>query len=252
MNHLFRMLQRSAIGFSLIASSSAHAGIIETFEAPGVTQSSVSNTEVVNFNNLPTGYMSSDSFQFSNLTVTYSGDFFIKAANQYGGAPDPSNPSTGTNYLGVASGQSVTMNLSTAQAYFGLWFSAADQFNNVSFYRGDTLLASVAGTGPVLSSLPSTYNGNPTAAFHGQDAGEKFVFINFSAQTADDMFDKIILSNGSGGTIFESDNHTFSAALQNPPPGMSHVPEPPSFALIGMGGIIVAIHSYIRRRQMIA
>ena len=153
----------------------------------------------------------------------------------------------GTNYLGVTRSDSVTISLSTPQAYFGIWYSAADKFNDLSFYRGTTLLASVTGTGPVLSVLPSSYNGNPTAAFHGQDSNEKFVFIDFSAQTTDDMFDKIVLSNGGGTTIFESDNHTFSAAIQNPPPGMSAVPEPNTFALIGVGGLGVAIHELFRR-----
>lgn len=244
-----RLLHCTAMGLSLLAATAAHAGLIETFEAPGVTQSSVSNTQVVDFNDMTLGYRSSATVQLSSLTVTYSGDFFIMTADQYGGAADLSDPTKGTNYLGVGSGQSVTMTLSTPQAYFGIWFSAADQFNNIDFYRGNTLLSSVAGTGPVLSSLSSSYNGNPTAAFHGQDSGEKFVFIDFSAQSAADMFDKIVLSNGNGGTIFESDNHTFSAAIQNPSPGMSNVPEPNTLSLIGLGGLSLAVHASVRRRR---
>lgn len=242
-------LRFAMLGLSLLIANTSRAGLIETFEAAGVTQSTVSNTEVINFNNLAKGSYTSQIFQFPNLTVTYSGSFSILGADKYGGAADPSAPSKGTNYLAVSGGKSVTMTLSTPQAYFGIWYSAADQLNDLSFYRGSTLLASVTGTGPVLSALPSSYNGNPTAAFHGQNSGEKYVFIDFSAQATSDMFDKIVLSNRSGGTIFESDNHTFAAAIQNPPPGMSAVPEPNTFALLALGGLGIATHSCLRRRQ---
>ena len=213
-----RFLATVAAGISMIAANVASAGIIETFEAPGVTSSTVKNTETVDFNKLTTGSMKSETVTFSNLTVTYSanstGNLYIQPADQYGGAPSLTNPAVDTNYLGVHAGDSVTMTLSTPQAYFGLWFSAADQYNDLSFYNGDKLLATIMGTGPVLSALNSSYKGNPTTQFKGKDASENFVFIDFSAQTADDLFNKIVLSNGSGGkTIFESDNHTFSADI---------------------------------------
>jgi len=161
MIRLSRLLNCTAMGLSILASTATHAGLIETFEASGVTRCSVSNTQVVDFNDMSLGYTSSATVQLSSLTITYSGDVFTVAADQYGGAPDLSDPTKDMNYLGVGSGQSVTMTLSTPQPYFGIWFSAADQFNNIDFYHGNTLLSSVAGTGPVLSSLSSSYNGNP-------------------------------------------------------------------------------------------
>ena len=81
------------MGLLVTHTNNCGAGLIETFEAPGVTQSTVSNTQVVNFNNLATGSYTSQVFQFSNLTATYSGNFSIIGATQYGGAPDPLNPS---------------------------------------------------------------------------------------------------------------------------------------------------------------
>jgi hypothetical protein len=246
---IVRSIGIAAIGFSILVADTAQAGIIESIEAPGVTHSSVKNTEVVNFNGLPTGNTSFDQFTFLNLTVSYSGSFFVLPPGQYGGAQDPNATAKDTNYLGVQSGEKVTMTLSAPQAYFGLWYSAADKLNDLAFYNGDKLLASITGTGPVLNSLPTSYNGNPTSEFKGQNAREKYVFINFSAKSSSDMFDKIVLSNAKGGTIFESDNHTFSADVQTAVPGTTVVPELPSVSLLGLGAICLAINAYRLRRQ---
>ncbi|MEI8022267.1 MAG: hypothetical protein WCH39_28915, partial [Schlesneria sp.] len=234
----FSAVKSTAVAVLLLAAQSAHAGLIETVEAAGIQTTTASNSTTIDFNKLSTGYSNSLAVNVtSTLTATYSGNFSINAAGQYGGAVDPSTGKD-TNYFAVTSGD-VTLALSSAQAYFGLWISAADKFNQIAFYNGSTEIAALTGTGSFLSALPSTYNGNPTADFKGQDSGEKFVFVNFYAQTAQDEFDKIVLTNTPGsGTIFESDNHTFSTTLQAPISGgtnlqgPSSVPEPSSFALV--------------------
>jgi hypothetical protein len=240
-----RVCSVAALGVSLLFSQSTGAGLIETVEAPGRQTSPASNTTTVNFNSATLGYHFSETFQVTpSLSVTYTGDQFIKAADQYGGAV---NPSTGkdTNYFAVQSGN-VTMTLSATQAYFGIWISAADKYNQIAFYNGNTEVGSLTGTGAFLSALPSTYNGNPTPDFKGYDAGEKFVFVNFYAQKAADEFNKIVLTNTPGsGTTFESDNHTFSTELQAP----SSVPEPSSFALLGLGVCVLAANVYRRGRK---
>ena len=248
----YRTFSFALIGICSLAAQVAQAGLIESFEAPGVTQSSIKTTEVVTFNGLATGYTSSEKFSFSNLTVKYSGDFFILPPGQYGGAQEPNNAAKDTSYLGVQSGEAVTMSLSAPQAYFGLWFSAADKLNDLAFYSGDKLIASITGTGPVLGLLGSTYKSNPTQEFKGKNAGEKYVFINFSAQTSADKFDKIVLSNAKGGTIFESDNHTFSAEIPSVIPGTSVVAEPSSVALLGLGTICLLVNAYRRRNAQVA
>ncbi len=250
----FRTAKSTVVAVTLLVAQSAHAGLIETVEAPGVQTTTAANTTTIDFNQLPTGYSNSLTVNVtSTLTATYSGNFSINAPGQYGGAVDPSTGKD-SNYFAVTSGD-VTMTLSNAQAYFGLWISAADKFNQIAFYNGSTEVAALTGTGAFLSSLPSTYNGNPTADFKGQDSSEKFVFVNFYAQTAQDEFNKIVLTNTPGsGTIFESDNHTFSTTLQAPTSGgtnlqaPSSVPEPSSFALLGLGGLGMAIRSLRRCR----
>lgn len=245
----FRAIRFALVGVSLFAARSVEAGVIESFEGPGVTSSTVPNVEIVDFNSLSTGYKSSEEFVLPNLTVTYTGDFFILQADKFGGAPDSGDLSKDTNYLGVKSGNQVTMTLSTPQAYFGLWFSAADKLNDLAFYSGNRLIASITGTGPVLGALTAAYKGNPTQQFNGQDSSENFVFINFTAQTNADKFDRIVLSNANGGTIFESDNHTFAAEIPDTIPGTSVVAEPSSVALLGVGAACVAAAAYRRRRH---
>ena len=266
----FRKLSR--IGYmttvaAMIAAQPAFADLIETFEAAKVTSSTAKNTTVVDFNKIAPGTYTLknnpsvttvhvDDGSKEGLTATYS-NLWIKSANQYGGAPDPTDASKGTNYFAVNHDSSVTMSLSKDEAYFGLWYSAADPFNSLSFYHDDTLikvngLTSVSG--PSLSYLSKDYNGNPTSEFKGQDGSEKFVFINFYAKTDADKFNKIVFSNGkNNGTIFESDNHTFSVDIQETTgtPVPSPVPEPSSFALLGLGAAALGASALRRRRQTV-
>jgi hypothetical protein len=113
----------------------------------------------------------------------------------------------------------------------------------------DQLLESITGTSDELSSLPKSDNANPSTQFLAKDADEKFVFINFSARTKDDLFNKIVLSNGNGATVFDSDNRTFSAGIQVDLPGISAVPEPKSIALLGIGVVCLILHARFSLRQ---
>ena len=213
-----RFVKLATVGLSLFAARSSHAGLIETIEEAGRQTSPAKNVTTIDFNNAATGYHSIETFKAGSLSVTYTGDQSINPADQYGGAYDPSTGKD-SNYFAVKSGD-VTIDLSSPQAYFGFWFSAADKFNQIAFYNGDKEVGALTGTGDLLALLSKSYDGNPTEQFPGKDSEEAFAFINFYAQSQEDEFSKIVLTNKpGGGTVFESDNHTFSDTLQAPASG---------------------------------
>jgi len=87
----------------------------------------------------PLGAGNTTTFNGSGITGTYSGDFAILAADQYGGAGGTGNfISTTTPNGGTGT---YTLMLSQQVDYFGLWFSALDQGNDLYFYNGGTLVA---------------------------------------------------------------------------------------------------------------
>jgi hypothetical protein len=225
----FRSVALSAVGLFLFGAQAARAEIVVGFEPPGIQSSSAINTTTIDFDSASTGFHGSQSFSLPGaLTANYVGTQFVLPADQYGGAGGVGN------YLSVQAGTSVTLNLSAAQAYFGLWLSAADFANQVTFYNGNQLVGSFSAAS--LTLLPAAYSGNPNSQFLGDDPSEKFVFINFYAQTANDMFNQIVFTNLPGGTAFESDNHTFSTTLQAP----TDVPEPCSLAIGGIGLLLLS------------
>jgi hypothetical protein len=136
---------------------------------------------------------------------------YLQAANQYGGAtgtgfyPVQSNPIYGSSVGGANAVETTTLTPGNSSAYFGLWWSAGDAYNSLSFYSGNTLEATYT-TASLLALLPSSYNGNPTSAFKGQDGGEAFAFINFYGLGGTTWTSVKLSDNYNTG--FESDNWT--------------------------------------------
>jgi hypothetical protein len=186
-----------------------------------------------------------------SISGTYSGALTIDAANEYGGAG-------GTGYFATVSDNSYTLKLTTSGNipgvnYFGLWFSALDNGNDLKFYEKnangvETLVYDF--TPKLFSSLVGTctggnaFCGNPTTAFSGQDSGEQFAFLNFFDTTG--YFDEIVFTETTTAG-FESDNQT--VAYLNPPNPSGTVigaaPEPGSLVLLSTG--LLALMSFKRR-----
>lgn len=197
--------------------SASAAGVLLTYaESPGIQNTTLSGASVMTFDSSFAGGSTAQSPLVWSGVGSYDSASVI-AANKYGGAG-------GTGYYLVQS-QSVgaqvvttTLSLNTPSSYFGLWWSAGDTKNQLSFYNGDSLVASFT-TQTLINVLPSSYSGNPNAAFLGQNSGEKYAFINIYSDNGT-VFDKVVFSNvGTSG--FESDNHTVRIAGWGQLPGES-------------------------------
>lgn len=193
--------------------TSAHANLIMTYaEQPGVQVSTVAGTTMLNFDTLPTGKLSKNVDFLGAGTID---KVYVIPANQYGGAADATYPngspySVESSSSGLGANPTTTLTWNDPSAYFGMWWSAGDPNNYLSFYSGTNLLAQF-DTKWLDQKVGKSYYGNPVPGTnHGKDSGEAFAFINFYAVDGA-KFDKIVLSNpGSSG--FESDNWTVRAA----------------------------------------
>lgn len=227
----------SLLASSFFLPSQSHADTFTTsylaagVQTPGSVTSNVNTFETAAYNS----NFNSTTFNGSGITGTYSGNFSVVPANLYGGA--------GGNGNYITTGSSYTLTLSSPVNYFGLWFSALDAGNQLSFYNGNSLLYTFTASTyqSMVGACPSTTNaycGNPNAAFKGQDAGEQFAYFNFSDTNG--TFNKIVFNESPASSGFESDNH--AVALIS-----TVTPEPPSFVLALTGVGMILLTSAVRR-----
>ena len=185
-----------------------------TVEDPTVqTEQLTDDLFVIDFNNLTVN--STDSFSETNTstssTYTYSDDLIIRSTNIYGGADNSS-------YIEPANTpESFSVSVDKPQKYFGLWWSAGDASNILTFKRHGVTVATF-NTADVINTVGALSNGgdyycNPTPLFTNQVCNEPYVFINFFFEGLED-YDEIIFQATSSGGNFESDNHTFSVDEQ--------------------------------------
>ncbi|WP_144874510.1 hypothetical protein [Hyella patelloides] len=185
-----------------------------TVEEPTVqTEQLADDLFLIDFDNLTVN--STDSFSETNSstssTYTYSEDLIIQSTNIYGGADN-------TPYIEPANKpESFAVSVNTPQKYFGLWWSAGDSSNILTFKRSGTVVATF-NTANVISTVGTLPNGddyycNPTSSFSGQVCNEPYVFINFFFEGLEE-YDEIVFKATASGGNFESDNHTFSVDEQ--------------------------------------
>jgi hypothetical protein len=178
-------------------------------EKPSETNSSLIGTDVFSFNGLKTG-------RSNNVAWKGVGRFdqlFVKGADAYGGAADEKNPK-GSLYSLQGAGTPVlssTLKLEEASSYFGLWWSAGDAQNVLSFYNGDALIGQFT-TASLMEPLPAEYDGNPIN--RSINSNEPYAFINFFGDEKTAWNRIVLTNNGSSG--FESDNYTTRAAAWDP------------------------------------
>lgn len=202
-----------------VAAQSQSPLTLTYIENPGAVNTSLKDTSVTDFSK----WANNGAGAYKDLTWSGVGtidDVYMQKANLYGGA-------TGTGVYpvqsaapgGVGGSKAVdetVLTLNKPSSYFGLWWSAGDPYNTLSFYSGNTLIASF-NTKTLLDALPSSYFGNPTKAFKGQDGGEPFAFLNVFAKPGV-TWNKVVFDNpGSSG--FESDNWTVRSQAWGTLPG---------------------------------
>jgi hypothetical protein len=229
----------------LLSSFSASAtAFYVTGEAPGVLNSTAGFTSVgvETFDNRSGSNGFTTDFGgaagLGGLTGTFTGTFSVVGADQYGGAG-------GSNYI-TDNDSSFTLTLSQDVTYFGLWVSAMNDGNVVTILdsNGNTLTTFDTASMAALIGSNHAYYGNPSGPYAGLDSDEPFAFVNFFDQSG--SFNTIQIS----GAGFESDNFTVGTFTSTSGTGVagtaSDVPEPASFAALGMGigGLLAA-----RRRR---
>jgi hypothetical protein len=231
-----------------------------TYEAPGVetanttllcsgSGSCVMGTETFNEQSV-SGSPTSFSTNFGTgglISGTYSG-VLVSGPTQYGG-----ENGTG-NYANATSSQPYTLSLTSSASvggidYFGIWVSAMDVGNVISFYNNGVLVYSFNPTSTfnsilgTCSTTPSAYCGNPSGPYRSADASEHFAYLNFYDTVG--SFNEIVFSENPNTGDFESSDQTvghYSAQS-----GLS-VPEPASIGLLAMGLLGSGI-LFVRRRS---
>jgi len=175
----------------------------------GQVNSSVVGVTTVDFNG---GYCAG----YASCT----GDFAVVSGSVSGKYAQPFG--TSSKFLSVPNPSDTThtavMKLGLDADYFGLFWGSIDVYNMISFFSGDTQIASFSG-----ADLPSlSASGNQTEWSSNR-------YINFDFGPASFNTVKFI----SSGFAFESDNHAYRNAS---------VPEPMNMALMGLGlfGLLIA------------
>lgn len=198
------LLTLPAVAALLATAPTTQAGLVFTIEGPGVQSTTVGGASTEDFESAPSG--NSASYASPNIDGTYS-PIYVDSVNVYGGAGGAGQ----YNLQGLGTVASQTLTFNNPKTYFGLWWSAGDAGNQLSFYDGLSLLASYQ-VGDIIPHLSPGYYGNPNS---GGNTGEPYVYLNFTT-TGSSRITSVVFDNPTWSG-FESDNHSVYDQVINPP-----------------------------------
>jgi hypothetical protein len=208
-------------------------GFVFTIEDPGVQSTTVANALTETFDGIPLGAVNN----YSSPTVggVYNGGA-IAVADIYGGANN-------SHYLDIPHMGSASLVFDTPKTYFGMWWSAGDRYNELTFLDPQGDILGSYQVGDIIPFLSQDYYGNPNS---GANMGEPYVYLNFTAVPGESIKSIQFLSTGAGG--FETDNHSVLEEYIEPP---GHgVPETAS-SLVLLSGALGLVFAF-RLRWSIA
>ena len=239
----------------------------------GVTSGGYANALVETFDDtgFVAGPLGSDaSSQIGGTFTSTTGTNQIDANGEYGGGGQG-------NYLGVNG--TVTLTFSVPVLYLGLEWCAVDGGNSLTLYDQNNALIGTYNASTFSSLLPnnatstitaingtkyntSSYIGQPTGnastdttttRLNGGSTGQQYAYLNFipggtTASGAATEISKVVMSET--GATFESDNYAVLTTTVSPlgsfvPAGT--VPEPSSYAMVGLG--LAALGTVLGRRR---
>lgn len=249
---LIQVVAATALVNTVINVKPTNAAVLTTFEAASIQNSTYYNqfgnnddngsitvySQTFNGSNTSTvvgnQHYSSGSPSIGGVTTNYQwidngkligtyDQVYVRTADSYGGAIDPSSNGGRSNYLTVNPNlgglSQTTLTFEEDQKYFGMWWSAGDTQNRLAFYDGDNnlvgnfdsnLLTQTIQQMPIASQ--AVYKGNPLTS-PKQNTGEYYAYVNFFT-TGTSTIKKVVFSNAVS-TGFESDNHSVATSYNS-------------------------------------
>ncbi len=190
--------------------------------APNVVSSPATGGSAVNENFSSSGTIWAAGLYTSNVTrnigtfqLSGSSALRIQNSDQYGGAGNFGRYGA----FGAQTGTSgaISLNLTSPTTFFGMWWSAVDDYNGVSLYDNDVFLMRVSGADLIsLMAVPAltAQNGSQyqTSSYLGkprtnprQNTSEYYAYVMFQASGL--TFNRVVLDNSNtASTGFEFDN----------------------------------------------
>lgn len=222
-----------------VAAAQCSAQVSFRVSAPDVTTSAVTSGTVRTEAFASTGSLSgSGSLAIGSFTLSPSGGASVAPDDQFGG--------TGSNYLGIQAGASLSVTLTEPAKYVGFFWGAGDANNLVAVYGNcggsEELLATFTSTAligteallganhtadkSVTAANGQTYSSN--AYWRELDEGIKyfqpFAYVNLELNDPSLNITRVVFSHAVQGG-FEIDNITTSTAFQGV---TSTTPQPPT------------------------